>query len=115
MAAGHGRNLATDFAQDGLTLQSHIDPSIGPVYGHWDYLTQAIQNLLDNARKFSPAGGTVSVRSWAENNQVVISIVDQGIGVAPEKLPLLFERFYQADGGVTRRFGGMGLGLALVP
>ena len=44
----------------------------------------------------------------------MISISDQGIGVAPEKLPLLFERFYQADGGVTRRFGGMGLGLALV-
>ena len=101
-------------AQDGLTLQSHIDPSVGQVYGHWDYLTQAIQNLLDNARKFSPAGGTVTVRSWAENSQVIISISDQGIGVAPEKLPLLFERFYQADGGVTRRFGGMGLGLALV-
>ena len=98
----------------GLTLQSHIDPSIGHVYGHWDYLTQVIQNLLDNARKFSPAGGMVTVRSWQENDEVIISISDQGIGVAPEKLPLLFERFYQADGGVTRRFGGMGLGLALV-
>ena len=101
-------------AHGGLTLQSHIDPNIGPVYGHWDYLTQVIQNLLENARKFSPAGGMVTVRSWQENDEVMISISDQGVGVAPEKLPLLFERFYQADGGVTRRFGGMGLGLALV-
>ena len=101
-------------AHDGLTLQSQIDPSVGHVLGHWDYLTQVIQNLLDNARKFSPAGGMVTVGSWQENDEVMISISDQGIGVAPEKLPLLFERFYQADGGVTRRFGGMGLGLALV-
>ncbi len=102
------------FAHGGLTLQSQIDPTISQVYGHWDYLTQVLQNLLDNARKFSPAGGTVTVRSWQEDDEVIISISDQGVGVAPEKLPLLFERFYQADSGVTRRFGGMGLGLALV-
>ncbi len=101
-------------AQTGLILESHIEPDIGHVRGHWDYLTQVIQNLLNNAQKFSPAGGTVLVRSWRHGDEVLTSITDQGIGVAPEKLSLLFERFYQADSGVTRRFGGMGLGLALV-
>jgi signal transduction histidine kinase/DNA-binding response OmpR family regulator len=101
-------------ANAGLTLASEFDTRISHVFGHWDYLTQVMQNLLDNAQKFSPAGGIVTVRSWRQNGEVLVSISDQGIGVEPEKLPFLFERFYQADSGVTRRFGGMGLGLALV-
>lgn len=101
-------------AHSGLTLESHVDANTGQVFGHWDYLTQVMQNLLDNAQKFSPAGGTVTVRSWRQAGEAFVSIADQGIGITPEKLPLIFERFYQADGGVTRRFGGMGLGLALV-
>jgi signal transduction histidine kinase len=100
--------------QFGLTMRSDIDPGIGQVSAHWDYLTQVMQNLLDNARKFSPAGGVVTVRSRLEGDEVITSISDEGIGVAPDKLSRLFERFYQADAGVTRRFGGMGLGLALV-
>ena len=84
------------------------------IRGSWDHLSEAMQNLLDNARKFSPPGGAVRIAVDATDAEVVFSVSDQGIGVSPEKLPQLFERFYQADGGVTRRFGGMGLGLALV-
>lgn len=101
-------------AQNGIAMEAHIEPGTGAVRGHWDYLTQVVQNLLDNARKFSPSGGTVTVKLWQQNNEVLTSVSDQGIGVAPDKLPYLFDRFYQADSGVTRRFGGMGLGLALV-
>lgn len=84
------------------------------VNASWDYLSEVLQNLLDNARKFSPEGGAVSIEARLQQDEVVVSVSDQGIGVSSDKLPNLFERFYQADGGVTRRFGGMGLGLALV-
>lgn len=98
----------------GLRLCVVNDPPPVVIRGSWDHLSEVMQNLLDNARKFSPEGGTVTVSIAQVDAEVIVSVTDQGIGVSPEKLPQLFERFYQADGGVTRRFGGMGLGLALV-
>ena len=70
-------------------------------------------NLLDNALKFSPKGGTVRICAQAKDDQAIVSVSDEGIGIPPEKLPCLFERFYQVDGSATRRYGGMGIGLAL--
>ena len=84
------------------------------IMGSWDFLSEVMQNLLDNARKFSPQGGTVTISVKRGESEAVFSVTDQGIGVSPDKLPQLFERFYQAEAGVTRRFGGMGIGLALV-
>ncbi len=78
-----------------------------------DLLEQVINNLLNNAIKFSPAGSTVRVRVWATPQEACISIADQGIGIAPENQKSIFERFYQVDGGSTRRAGGVGIGLAL--
>lgn len=98
----------------GLSLKLSIEQPLCQVVGDWDYLTRALQNLLDNARKFSPNGGEVSIWARTHDNVIAITVQDQGIGVAPDRLPRLFERFYQADSGVNRRFGGMGLGLALV-
>lgn len=97
-------------------LQLHVDCPESPlvIYGSWDLLSEALQNLLDNARKFSPQGGAVRIVVRQTDFDVIVSVSDDGIGVAPEKLAMLFNRFYQADSGVTRRFGGMGLGLALV-
>ncbi len=97
----------------GLQLHTEIAPDVGDVQGNYDYLQQVIDNLLDNARKFSPDGGQVTLRAWREGNEVYISVSDQGIGIAPEKLSRIFERFYQAEESLTRRFGGMGLGLSL--
>jgi len=53
------------------------------------------------------------VRAWTEKGQIIIAVSDEGIGIPPDKLSRLFERFYQVDGSSTRRFGGMGIGLAL--
>lgn len=78
-----------------------------------DLLEQVINNLLNNAIKFSPAGSTVRVRAWAARGEAHIAIVDQGIGIAPQHQKEIFERFYQVDGGSTRRVGGVGIGLAL--
>ena len=97
-----------------ITLRSDIPSDLGVVYGNPHYLTEVLNNLLDNARKFSPPHSTVWVRSWKAGDQVFVAVQDEGIGVPPEKLERIFERFYQIEGGMNRRFGGMGLGLALV-
>ncbi len=96
-----------------LSLRAHIDENVGYALGNTGYLRQVLDNLLDNARKFSPTGGTITLRAWREDDTVYISVQDEGIGVPPEKLPRLFDRFYQVDGSPRRRYGGMGIGLAL--
>jgi signal transduction histidine kinase len=78
-----------------------------------DLMGQVVENLLDNAMKFSPSGGLISVRAWAEESRVVIAIADQGIGLSAEQRARVFERFYQVDSSTRRRFGGAGIGLAL--
>jgi two-component system phosphate regulon sensor histidine kinase PhoR len=84
------------------------------VRGSVEHLRIAFSHLIDNAIKFSPEGGEVKLVAWANELLVHISVQDQGIGIAPQHLEHIFERFYQADGSTTRRFGGMGIGLALV-
>jgi signal transduction histidine kinase len=77
-------------------------------------LQQIVWNLLSNAIKFTEAGGRVSVRTEAEGNEARVVVEDTGIGISPEFLPHVFDRFRQADGSPTRRHGGLGLGLAIV-
>jgi CheY-like chemotaxis protein len=75
---------------------------------------QAVWNLVHNAVKFTPPGGAVKVRLRYLNGQAEIEVTDTGIGISPEFQPFVFERFRQADGGITREHGGLGLGLAIV-
>ncbi|HEY3042322.1 MAG TPA: ATP-binding protein [Pyrinomonadaceae bacterium] len=77
-------------------------------------LHQIFSNILDNAIKFSPAGGSVEVKCEANDSEAIITIADQGTGIQPEFLPHIFERFRQADASRTRSHGGLGLGLTLV-
>ena len=77
-------------------------------------LDQVLSHLLDNAVKFSPNGGVVSLTLEREAEMVVIQVVDEGIGLSRDQLDRVFDRFYQVDGSATRHFGGAGLGLALV-
>jgi two-component system phosphate regulon sensor histidine kinase PhoR len=77
-------------------------------------LEQAIVNLVDNAIKYSPASGTVTVEGWQEGGKVMIKVQDRGQGIAKEHLPRLFERFYRVDSARSRAVGGTGLGLAIV-
>ena len=100
-------------AKAGLTLITDVDASVGEVMGDKSYLRQVVDNLLDNARKFSPQGGHIFLRAWRGNGDIYISVADEGVGVPPDKLPRLFERFYQVQGGPRRKYGGMGIGLAL--
>ena len=75
---------------------------------------QVIWNLVYNAVKFTPAGGSVHVRLQYIDHEAMIEVIDTGVGIAPEFLPYVFDRFRQADGSITRKHGGLGLGLAIV-
>jgi two-component system CheB/CheR fusion protein len=77
-------------------------------------LTQVFWNLLNNAVKFTPEGGTIFVRSWSDApGRLAVEVSDTGIGIEPEFLSRIFDAFEQGEPGTTRRFGGLGLGLAI--
>jgi hypothetical protein len=83
------------------------------VEGDGARLLQAFWNLLQNAVKFTPHRGDIIVRTRTDGDRLKVEIVDTGIGIEPEALPRIFEAFGQADESISRRFGGLGLGLAL--
>jgi signal transduction histidine kinase/CheY-like chemotaxis protein len=98
----------------GLVLRTTIDPNTAPVLGDPNRLQQVVWNLLTNAVKFTPKGGKIDVIVQRVNSHAEITVQDHGIGVTPEFLPHLFERFRQADSSTTRTYGGLGLGLSIV-
>lgn len=77
-------------------------------------LQQIIWNLISNAIKFTPEGGKITIKNYVEDSFCIIEVQDTGIGVSPHFLPYIFERFRQEDGSMTRKYGGLGLGLAIV-
>jgi len=101
-------------AQAGLNLKADIKPDLPKIRGVSVHLCRVVENLLGNAVKFTPAGGSVQLQVFNENKEVILEISDTGIGIPEEQLPRVFERFYQVDGTSTRRYAGIGLGLALV-
>jgi PAS domain S-box-containing protein len=86
----------------------------GTVLGDPDRLQQVVWNLVVNAIKFTPAGGRVALGIARVGPSAVITVSDSGEGIAPELLPLIFDRFMQGDASVTRPHGGLGLGLSIV-
>lgn len=84
------------------------------VNGDFDRLQQVFWNLLANAVKFTPDGGTITIHAQAEGEQIGVTVTDTGKGIEADFLPFAFERFRQADTSFTRKVGGLGLGLAIV-
>ncbi|MCC5600259.1 hybrid sensor histidine kinase/response regulator [Nostoc favosum] len=97
-----------------IQIQTIFDPTLGQVMGDPNRLGQVVWNLLSNAVKFTPAGGQVEIRLMEVGNQAQIKVSDTGKGISPEFLPYVFDYFRQADSTITRAFGGLGLGLAIV-
>jgi PAS domain S-box-containing protein len=97
----------------GINLQVDLDTGAGPVSGDPERLQQVLWNLLSNAIKFTPKGGRVEIRLARINSSVEITVSDTGQGISAEFLPYVFERFRQADHTTTRRYGGLGLGMAI--
>ncbi|MBV9929107.1 MAG: response regulator [Acidobacteria bacterium] len=97
-----------------IRLHALIDPLAGPISGDADRLQQIIWNLLTNAVKFTPKHGKVQLKLERVESHVEITVSDSGIGIAPDFLPYVFDRFRQADAAATRHHGGLGLGLSIV-
>jgi signal transduction histidine kinase len=107
-------SVAATAAAKHVELRVDTERVPGVVHGDATRLQQVVWNLVSNAIKFTPAGGQVTVRLRADRNYAEVSVSDTGIGIAPEVLPHVFDRFSQGDSSLTRPFGGLGLGLAIV-
>ncbi|WP_413164326.1 PAS domain S-box protein [Capilliphycus salinus ALCB114379] len=97
-----------------IEIQTHLDREVGKVLGDAGRLQQIVWNLLSNAVKFSDSGGKVDVYLERVGTHAQIRVQDRGKGINPKFLPFVFEYFRQEDGTTTRKFGGLGLGLAIV-
>lgn len=100
--------------QAGLTLHAETAPHLSPVSGSHIYLRRVLDNLIGNAVKFTSGGGTITVRLRQKGKQIALEVSDSGIGIPADQLEHIFGRFYQVDGSSRRKYGGVGLGLALV-
>jgi PAS domain S-box-containing protein len=98
----------------GLSIAADTPHGAVKVLGIPLQLRRVLDNLISNALKFTPRGGTISVSLSSEDGWATMQVSDTGIGVSKEHLDLIFERFYQVDGSAKRKYGGTGLGLALV-
>ena len=102
-----------EFQSMGLTLHSDV-PANGRLRADPDLLSQALHNLIDNALKYTPPGGGITVRVAQTGKTVRIAVTNAGEGIAPEDLPFIFERFYRGDKSRSRTSGGAGIGLSIV-
>ena len=96
-----------------VRIETVLDPHASPIAGDPERLQQILWNLLSNAVKFTNKGGKIQVRLERVNSHVEVAVSDTGIGISPEFLPHVFERFRQADAGIGRERGGLGLGLSI--
>jgi PAS domain S-box-containing protein len=97
----------------GVRLDVDVDPAIRTYRCDPDRMQQMLWNILSNASKFTPPGGRIGVVARRTRDHIEIAVTDSGIGIAPDVLPHIFERFRQGDATTTRRHGGLGLGLAI--
>jgi signal transduction histidine kinase len=100
-------------AENLVDLKLEIEDGMPLVQGDAKSLERAFSAILDNAIKFSPDGGSVQVRVWKEKDQVVIETLDHGLGMPPEIIPRIFDRFFHIDQIEGRMFRGVGLGLSI--
>lgn len=98
---------------EGFTLTSQLDWNCGVINCDSTRIGQVLNNLIDNAIKYSPEGGTIHLSTSLFKEEVHISVQDEGMGISPDAQNNIFERFHQLESGYTRRAGGLGIGLAL--
>jgi signal transduction histidine kinase len=113
--AGHVvEKYATVAAKLHVDLRLVPTPSLPAVSGDTKSLERALMALVDNALKFSPKGGVVEIRLNEKDDAILIAVEDHGIGIAPENMPRIFDRFYHLEKHEDDLFGGIGLGLAII-
>lgn len=100
-------------ARPQFEFQVRFPPALPLVNGDENRIRMVLSNLVTNAMKYSPAGGTIRIGGWAEGSEVIVYVADEGIGIAAEERERIFERFYRADNSLSRSTQGAGLGLYL--
>jgi len=110
--------IRPDCEQDGISLHNDIAPTTPAVLADSDRMTQVLLNLLDNARRYTPAGGSITIGAGVEGNAgarwLSVWVRDTGTGISASDLPYIFDRFFRIDRARTGASGGSGLGLAIV-
>lgn len=111
------QSLIDDFQLEaenaGIHLKSDIAPNLPAIIGDPFHLRRVFDNLLTNAFKFTPANGTILLRGWREGQEILIEVADTGVGISPEEMQRIFERFYQANASSAKHHKGKGTGLGL--
>lgn len=106
-----GERLREQVARARLDLEYEIPDALPPVMVDRRRIEQVVLNLVHNAIKFTPPGGVITIGAWRDGDRVMVEVRDTGVGIAPDELDRLFERFYKSD--KARRSDGTGLGLAI--
>ena len=106
--------IELELIDKGLTLSCDIAADLPSLEVDPERISQVIRNLLNNAMRHTPAGGTISITATSADGEVLVQVRDTGTGIAPEHLPYIFERFFRADHSRNRATGGAGLGLTIV-
>lgn len=107
------KHLARQFEEKGIRIEEKLDENLPDVAADPDRILQVLTNLVGNALQYSPPGGKVIITATQEKSEIFISIADTGIGINPDQLPLIFNRFYRTDKSRTRASGGSGIGLTI--
>jgi histidine kinase len=111
--AAVSNRLARQFEEKGVALELEIPADLPPVFADEDRLGQVLLNLIGNALQYTPGGGRVRVTASQADGEVQVSVEDSGIGIPPEHLPHVFDRFYRVDKSRSRAGGGSGIGLTI--
>ena len=107
-------DFVTEIAANGAAVEADIQDGLPPISADKEALGSAVRNLLDNAVKYSPGSKTVWLDAGAEGDAVQISVRDKGVGISEYDRKRIFDRFYRAEGEISKRIKGAGLGLSLV-
>jgi two-component system, OmpR family, sensor kinase len=107
-------DLSPQAQRAGLSVQIDVPPHLPPVQANADQMRIVVRNLLDNAVKYTPTGGRITLSACSDKGSLHVAVSDTGVGIPEDALPHIFERFYRADKARSRQHGGAGLGLALV-
>lgn len=105
--------LGRQFEEKGIQLATRLDSGIAEVFADKDRVLQVLTNLVGNALQYTPEGGKVTVSAARSKSEILFSVVDTGIGIAPDHLPFIFNRFYRVDKSRARQSGGSGIGLTI--